>query len=534
MLPLLLLACGNEPPQEVPSGPALVSIEVLPGDLTLDTSPAGSDPVQFQAVATYDDGQEVALDAVEWTVSNRSAGEIDDSGLFWPSTTNGGITWVTGRLDEIEGKATVTVVYYEDVFVEEVDPSLFEGDATPVTGNWLYPEDGVNIPRNTPSIHFQWVDAAAEAYKLQFRSELTNLTVYTTQNQWIADNETWVNIAATNAGGQVDVELSGSVAGALFAEPPISVAVNRLDAEGSVIYWSTSVCGFMEIPFGDPAQEFLTGAQAGHCVGCHSISSRGDMAFTYDGGNGPLGIKRIDDQSDIVAYATAPTGGNFQAFSPDGNLLLVTYSGNLYLYEGDTGVYLWPVRENNDVTHIDWSPDGTRIVFTLTTGHSSDWAPGTAASLATMDHMGSGSFENLQVLVAPPEGWLAYYPAFSPDGDWIAFNMSTGDCYDDPDAEMWVIDVDGNNAAIRLDRANLGTPLTNSWPRWGPLPDDDVLWLAVASKRNYGFQTAGNPQIWVAAFDPALANQGMDPSWPAFWLPGQNTATSNHIPVWVR
>ncbi|HNH50119.1 MAG TPA: hypothetical protein PKY30_23995, partial [Myxococcota bacterium] len=77
--------------------------------------------------------------------------------------------------------------------------------------------------------------------------------------------------------------------------------------------------------------------------------------------------------------------------------------------------------------------------------------------------------------------------------------------------------------------------LTNSIPRWGPLPDDDVLWLAFSSKRIYGNNlTAGNPQIWVAGFDPIKAGKGEDPSWPAFWLPGQDAAQGNHIPAWAE
>ena len=40
-----------------------------------------------------------------------------------------------------------------------------------------------------------------------------------------------------------------------------------------------------------------------------------------------------------------------------------------------------------------------------------------------------------------------------------------------------------HDPAIRLDAANKDANLTNSWPRWGPLPDDDILWLATSSTR---------------------------------------------------
>jgi hypothetical protein len=87
---------------------------------------------------------------------------------------------------------------------------------------------------------------------------------------------------------------------------------------------------------------------------------------------------------------------------------------------------------------------------------------------------------------------------------------------------------------IPLEAANQVGGITNSWPKWGPLPDDDILWLAFSSKRAYGGVIVGIPQVWVAAFDPARAEAGADPSFPAFWLPNQDPAQNNHIPVWAE
>ena len=81
--------------------------------------------------------------------------------------------------------------------------------------------------------------------------------------------------------------------------------------------------------------------------------------------------------------------------------------------------------------------------------------------------------------------------------------------------------------------ANKGTNLTNSWPRWGPIPDDDVLWLAFASTRDYGsLSTDGEAHVWVTAIDTKLAEQGQDPSFPAFWLVQQEVGGGNHAPWW--
>jgi len=226
--------------------------------------------------------------------------------------------------------------------------------------------------------------------------------------------------------------------------------------------------------------------------------------------------------------------GNFQSFSPDGRRLVATSYGNIDLYDAGTGDLIANILSEGNATHVDWAPDDSALVFSMTDGHSSDWTPGSIGRIAKMTHLGNGLFAAPEILFEAPPGWHAYYPAWSPDSQWIAFNVSTGDSYDDPDAELWLMYRNGDGV-VRLDRANMGESLTNSWPRWGPLPDDDVLWLAFASRREYGsVKVNTTPQVWVTAIDPFLAADGVDPSKPAFWLPGQDTSTGNHIPVWSK
>jgi Tol biopolymer transport system component len=257
------------------------------------------------------------------------------------------------------------------------------------------------------------------------------------------------------------------------------------------------------------------------------------MAFTYDGGDGRLGIKALDGLTDVVAY-DADVYANFKAFSPDGRWMIGTSRGVLSMYNGTTGEYLWDIPMDSTATHPDWSPDGERVTVVLTDGeeHWADWYFG-GGRIAVMDHLGDGLFGEPRIVHEREAGSNAYYPAWSPDSEWLAFNVSTGDGYDDEDAAVWVVHRSGNGA-LPLLAANQTDGLTNSWPRWAPLPDDDVLWLAFGSKRPYGTIVDGAPQIWVAGFDPERALAGEDPSWPAFWLPNQDTAQSNHIPVWAE
>lgn len=523
----VMIGCKSATPEvEVLS---LTSLTVEPSELTLQTGPSGVDPILFEAHASFSDGHEEVLPEAEWVLSNRSTGIIDTTGLFTPSTTNGGVTYVTARFDGQEARAEVKLIYQDSRNDAGVDTSLFDAPRVSQEGIWTYPDDGVNIPRNTPSIQFQWADLGQSAARLHFRSPVTDLAVYTTGTSWTASAEDWPLIVATNAGGSVQVELSLAVNGQVLTDKVRTIQVNRLDASGSIFYWSTSTSGIMEIPYGGSAAEYITANTTGHCVGCHTIQG-GRIAFTYDGGDGNMGVKRLSDGSDMIPFGQAY--GNFKTFSPDGQYLLSTFQGSLLLHDGQNGSFLYEVPMPGPVTHVDWSPDGQQVVGVMPAGYSCDWCF-TEGNLVILDYLGNGQFSEPRTLYDAPPGYNAYYPAFSPDGEWIAFNLSTGDAYDDPDASIWVISRDGGDP-IELVSADKTGGITNSLPRWGPLPDDDVLWLAFSSKRNYGNLTFGNPQIWVAGFDPEKAKKGEDPSWPAFWLPGQDYGQNNHIPAWAQ
>lgn len=535
LLPLLLTACGPDVfrPTDSASGELgvdIVSLAVYPPVATVHSTASGGEAVAFSVTATFDDGSSLEIADAEWEVSNSSAGSVTTDGTFVAKAGAGGITWVTAKFGGAEATATVTVIYEETLNESGVDVAPFAAAASEVDGVWTYPQDGVNFPRNTPSITFQWADLGHSAARLRFTSAVTDVTVYTTGTSWTADEALWQQIAATNAGGAVQVELALLVGDAVQAEAPISLNVNRMDGVGAVYYWSTSASGIKKIAYGEDATDYLTAAQTGRCVGCHAVA--GDrVSFTWDGGDGAVGLNDLDSGSTVIS-ADSGWRANFTTLSPDGAYLLAAYYGALLLFDARTGAYLYEVPTGGLATQPYWSPDGTQVAFVWYPSGAHDiWF--TDGIVAVMDHNGDGTFSNPRTLFDAPAGYNAYYPAFSPDSNWVAFNVSTGDAYDDTDAAVWVIDRDGGTA-VELVSANQAAGLTNSWPRWGPLPDDDILWIAFASKRVYGNVTTGNPQIWVAAFDPARAEAGADPSWPAFWLPGQDAAQSNHIPVWAE
>ncbi len=517
--PVLLAAACSSGFQGDASAPELLALRVEPAEVAIETGPDGGPTVQFEAWGTFDEGPDQVLPQVEWSLSNRSVGTLDETGLFTPSTEAGGTSWVTARLDGLEAWATLTSTYVA-VVDEDGAEVAFEGETAPWEDAWLYPEDGVNIPRNTPSIRFQWNDIGATAYRLRFTSGITDVTVFTRQPEWLATADMWTTIAAFNAGGSVEVELSAMLDGVVQVADPLTLFVNRMDATGAILYWSTSVEGLKQIPYGGTAEDFLTAEDVGACIGCHEVSATGTLAVTD--AQGLVGAYDLADLTLLLDYRFDHVGA-FKAFSPDGRWMLVTRDGEL----DDALAFDAPV------THPAWSPDGTEVVVVRVPPENFyDDAHFNLGALYRMSFDGKGGFGPLEPLYDPGDGLNHYYPAYSPDGAWVAFNTAAGDAYDNPAAEVWVLPAEGGDA-IRLDRANRAVAQGNSWPRWGPLPDDDVLWLAFSSRRPYGTITEDNPQIWVAGFDPAQAALGNDPSWPAFWLPDQDPAENNHVPIWM-
>ena len=76
------------------------------------------------------------------------------------------------------------------------------------------------------------------------------------------------------------------------------------------------------------------------------------------------------------------------------------------------------------------------------------------------EHLGAGILGEPQILdLGPNEN--AYYPAFSPDSNWIASNHSTEDACVDANAELWAISSSGGSQ-IRLDSANKSVNLLSA------------------------------------------------------------------------
>ena len=418
----------------------------------------------------------------------------------------------------------------------------------------LYPYDNVTVPRNIEGLGFMWEDPAASGdtvYRIRFTSGITDISVYTSDNQWISSTDLWEMIAASNRDGLVEVYVeagnwSGGSLSSVRKGVPNSLVVNRLDARGSVLYWAMNTGAIMRLPVGaTEAETFWRNPGGGqNCVGCHALSEQSDrLVVTHSGANGRFSIVDISD-AESPSRVVDPNDFNtltFKTVSPDGLYFFGTNGNKASLYNVDNGVRIKDWTFETSVAHPDWFPDGNQILMVHVNVASRSDLEFNKGEIVQYDFdIENLELGNSEVLKAVDDVYNYYYPAYSPDGDWIAYNRAKNTppqdysirmCYAANDAEVWLMSRDGS-IDIRLDNANGFESMQNSYPRWGPLPDDDVLWLAYSSRRNYPLGNPSEPQIWLVGIDPALAKQGEDPSSSPFWLPGQVLHSDNHLPVW--
>jgi hypothetical protein len=278
---------------------------------------------------------------------------------------------------------------------------------------------------------------------------------------------------------------------------------------------------FITDPIGlRPAQEFAA-VSPGQCAGCHSVSSSaGLIASTSGGGTGEVVVYTLDGQPVSVPQVV----GAFSTWSPDGMKLAISTLDNDIVVLDVLAQTVTPLTGARDPNLLEampsWSADGQTIAFVRGGKADAPFRFGQSAEIYTVP-AGGGAAQPLQG--ASGTGF-SYYPAYSPDGKWLAFTRHTTGTttYAASEAEIFVVPAAGG-APIRLraNDADDGAPLTgvsNSWATWSV----DGRRLAFTSKRN-------DPayDVFITTIDSS-GNSG-----PA--APLRNAAeagTFEHLPFW--
>jgi len=225
--------------------------------------------------------------------------------------------------------------------------------------------------------------------------------------------------------------------------------------------------------------------------------------------------------------------------------------------EGRAWGFLTLDGEDAGVISPSWSHDGTTIAYTSAT-QTQDGRIGDDAEtdIHLVPYNGRDGGTVTALAGAATAGVSEYYPAFSADDKFIAFNRAgntIGKIYYRLDGEVFMIPSAGgtakhlaaNDPPSCTGEASPG--IINSWPRWSPdvvvdpRTGNTYYWLIFSSARDYtcSFRVAPTPyspkdtrssQLYIAGvmIDPA----GNITSYPAVYLWNQDPTTSNLTPAW--
>ncbi len=262
------------------------------------------------------------------------------------------------------------------------------------------------------------------------------------------------------------------------------------------------------------------------CPGCHQVSPDGryvaiveldfqESLFVIDTmSNTKLTLDRRS--SDAKTFSWRPnvnTNPPYQyVFSTDGELHTASLSGYIGELPGANDA-----REQQGMPA--WGPNG-KIAFVR--GANDALFDGFGfegqADLHIIDEGGGAA---VALAGASGDGRAHYYPAFSPNGQWIAFTESASaiNTYAAPDARVRIVKADGSGTTRELAAINAGGGAT-SFPTWSL----DGTYLGFSSNRAGG---VGDWDLYVAPIDPIT---GMDGA-PAN-VTTANTSGFEHAAQW--
>ncbi len=229
----------------------------------------------------------------------------------------------------------------------------------------------------------------------------------------------------------------------------------------------------------------------------------------HEGGRFRVWTVNLAD-STVAAVTDEPGRTMSPAWSPDGKE--IAYFG---VASGDEQVWAIPAAggaprrltfHKTQSWSAAWSPDGKEIAFS---GYRNEK---TGGSLFIMPRHGEGAAcERSRALTRRTDHGWDRFPAWSPDGRWIAFAARSGA----NDFDIWLVAVDGSVEA-RLTT----NPAVDTEPAWSP----DSRRLVFQSNRS------GNDELW--ALDASRwVGAGGAPAGPALRLL-TDSPDNDYAPTW--
>ena len=451
--------------------PATVSLSV-----TLGTTP--SIPTQ-QFTALYGG----APIAAAFTIDKGQVGTIGvSSGLFTPAANLGGSATVTATYQGFSATATVAV---KITFVSAGDPSppdagsdagaggyggvggSGEGAAAPPSAiailggtpttdpalGFLYPYDKTVFPQALLPPLLQWTYGAhaftavyihiSETYYEYKGYFLAPATPF--QNHPVPQS-VWNALAYSNAGESVSVQLTFSDGTAawgpiseswLFAQGELKgtiyyqsygthLAQNYTGALGPDTNFGAATLGIKE---GETSPVLVAGSttsDSSGCRVCHSVASGGSVLMTQQSNYSTTSSYALTAGNTETPVANNNDGRfTFPALYPDGTKML-THEGTSALYDvTGTPIAATGIPSGLSAYLPAFSPDGNHVAFNFAGGTLPDGGAADQTSIASLDFANAtNAFSNLQSLATPPVGH-AYWPSFLPGSTGVVYEVET-------------------------------------------------------------------------------------------------------------
>ncbi|HEY4239501.1 MAG TPA: hypothetical protein VGM88_06780 [Kofleriaceae bacterium] len=465
---------------------------------------------------------------------------------------------------------------------------LFTGSGATSGGPCLIePELGTLFPKNWLRPRFSWVPNGDEnlfELTLQTANETNVLTVYTSASTWTMPDDIWTALSAHIIDQGIFVRVRGAAydGTTLVHGPELgasgSIAIAPADAPGAIVYWTTSngtkLRGFH---VGDESVTDIVTLADTHsqCIGCHTSTPDGmyvGLSSTQDSGNG--------DPATLVMLTADGTVQQPSYLTPSAQTLMArtyqelpSYSVNHYMtgdrvalteYYGTNSRYeiMWTDLEATSTTqNTGWGilarTGDTGQSASASFAHTSDTILYVTASdsvsgvtvhdgdLATIPYNSRMGGQSTKISGADTAAYNEYYPTFSPDDRYVAYNRiaENENSYNSPDAEVYVIPSAGGdptriaaNDPVQCGASPRTSPgVTNSWPKWAPAVTDAsdgkrYYWLTFSSTRLSPSTGTQHPQLFVS---PVVDDgSGNLETFPALYLWNQPDDENNHTPAW--
>ncbi len=564
---LLMVGCIDAREETAPSAERLV---IEPSELKVTVVDGVPHVQAFKATVVDDDGTRDVTAETTFVLLDGSFGTWDASTLTLTGAALGPTRVLAGH-SGLAANASLTVFARNDhyVGVEKDASSLF---ASATENTWCgpgisYPSNDVVMPNNAGVLDVQWADPLNDMFEVSFATTYAETRIYTRRastfshgagefSAWATlAGDDWARMAAQHE--PISVRVSGLVESDPYRRCVAEaqrVFVTDQALAGSFFMMSEDGLYRADAaqPLADPDQLMsaatweeelapILGNDAMYCYGC-SFSRNGTRLAVPGMTSGAI--------YDFDEMKATPIGESwtFGTYNASGTKLVTSApDGDLRVLAED-GTPLAKLVHKPFYQGLDpqLSPDG-RWLANVEATSSSMYASATIVLRRFTDdanEMGAAT----EVLPLTP-GAASYYPAWSPDGQWLVFTRATNWGSPDVNASIWIVRADGTQPAVQLTApAKIIDIRARIVPAMMSVGGEAMFYVVFESRDAYGEQlAAGRVQLWAMPFFPerALESAGLcnptslvcTPTFraaPAIRLPMQSLATNNRLIQWVR